>query len=352
MTADFCNHIESHTNSSSYTEVEKEVVSFNNIIAITNNVVPILLSFYLGSWSDRLGRLPFLALYMIGRSLAGLANLLNAVYLEEWGRWVWLATVMPPLNLSGGIVSYIIMIFSFMSDNSTDRNRTFMIAISSFSWRVSSLAGLPLSAIIYNKTGYIGVMATGLGFYLLGCLYLLFRFWGFKENIKKSKLDLVQLLSPRHIIDIFKASFRPRPGKKHVYILMMMLVMVAFMMPEDAETMVQFMYTKRMFQWEYDTFSYYNTIQNVMSMVGVILIMPLFHYFNGNDNIIIICSGISKILSQSVRAFAKTEVVFFSSTAVGTLRIIYNAPVRAQISRCVEPRELGKVETCRQTYKY
>ena len=102
-----------------------QVISFNSIIAITNNVVPILLSFYLGSWSDQFGRLPFLAIYMIGRILAALANFLNAVYLDEWGKWVWLATVMPPLNLSGGIVSYIIMVYSFISDNTTARNRTF-----------------------------------------------------------------------------------------------------------------------------------------------------------------------------------------------------------------------------------
>ena len=101
------------------------MISFNSIIAITNNVVPILLSFYLGSWSDQFGRLPFLAIYMIGRILAALANFLNAVYLDEWGKWVWLATVMPPLNLSGGIVSYIIMVYSFISDNTTARNRTF-----------------------------------------------------------------------------------------------------------------------------------------------------------------------------------------------------------------------------------
>ena len=320
-----------------------QVVSFNNIIAITNNVVPILLSFYLGSWSDQLGRLPFLAIYMLGRTLAGLANFLNAVYLEEWGRWVWLATVMPPLNLSGGIVSYIIMIYSFMSDITSERDRTFRMALSSFCWRISSLIGLPLSALIYNNMGYTGVMATGFGLYVLTSLYLLIRFWGFKENIKKSKFDLAELLSPKHPIQIIKASFRSRPGRKQIYILLMMLVMMAFMMPEDAETMVQFMYTKRKFQWEYDTFSYYNTIQMVMSMVGVVLIMPLFHYFNGNDNVIIISSGISKILSQLVRAFARTEKVFFFSTVVGTLRIIYNAPVRAQISRCVEPQELGKV---------
>ena len=101
------------------------MVSFNNIIAITNNVIPILLSFYLGSWSDQFGRLPFLGLYMIGRTLSALANLLNAVYLEEWGKWVWLATVMPPLNLSGGISSYIIMLYSFIANNTSPRDRTF-----------------------------------------------------------------------------------------------------------------------------------------------------------------------------------------------------------------------------------
>ena len=102
-----------------------QVVSFNNIIAITNNVIPILLSFYLGSWSDQFGRLPFLAIYMAGRTLSALANFVNSIYLDEWGKWVWLATVMPPLNLSGGISSYIIMLYSFISDNTTARDRTF-----------------------------------------------------------------------------------------------------------------------------------------------------------------------------------------------------------------------------------
>ena len=189
-------------------------------------------------------------------------------------------------------------------------------------------------------------MASVLGLYILASVQGLLRLWGFQEKIEKKSenLTLLQLLSPWHIINLFKTSFRPRPDWKHVYILVMMLVMVAFMMPEDAETMVQLMYTKRHFQWEYSTFSFYNTIQDVSQLVGVVIIFPLFQYFNGNDNLIIIASGLSKILSQLVRAFAKTEEVFFSSPVFGTLGIIYNSPVRAQISKFVEPEELGKVK--------
>ena len=218
------------------------------------------------------------------------------------------------------------------------------IAVTSFFWNVSGLVGFPLSAALFDSIGYTGVMASVLGLYILASIQGLVRLWGFQEKIeRKSELSLAQLLSPTHIVSLFKASFRGRPGRTQVYILMMMLVMVAFMMPEDAETMVQFMFTKRHFQWEYSTFSYYNTIQRVMNLVGVAVIFPLFQYFNGNDNVIIIASGVSKIAGQLVRALAKTEAVFFSSTVFGTLRLVYNAPVRSQISKFVEPEELGKV---------
>ena len=130
--------------------MEQEVISFNNIIAITNNVIPILLSFYLGSWSDQFGRLPFLGLYMIGRTLSALANFLNAVYLEEWGKWVWLATVMPPLSLSGGIFCYIIMLFSFIADNTTPRDRTFRQQFLSF---IINIQERELNRALHRKKG-------------------------------------------------------------------------------------------------------------------------------------------------------------------------------------------------------
>ena len=56
LTVDFCSNIENHTDTGAYDAVEKEVVSFNNIISLAENLIPILFSFYIGSWSDRFGR--------------------------------------------------------------------------------------------------------------------------------------------------------------------------------------------------------------------------------------------------------------------------------------------------------
>ena len=123
----------------------------------------------------------------------------------------------------------------------------------------------------------------------------------------------------------------------------MLLVMLTYMMAYMAEKYCQFMFTKRLFQWEMDTYSYYDMIRTIMCTLGTFLIMPVFHFFNVNDNIIIIVACLSSIASILLRAFAKTEQIFFASTLLGALGNIQSAPIRAQISRCVSPEELGKV---------
>ena len=58
---------------------------------------------------------------MAGKILGAVFNLLNAIFLTEWSRWVWLATVMPIQNISGGYLTFIMMTYSFIADNSTNR---------------------------------------------------------------------------------------------------------------------------------------------------------------------------------------------------------------------------------------
>ena len=99
------------------------MISFNNIIAITEHTVPILLSFYIGSWSDRFGRKPFLALCMAGKTLGAVGNLFAGIYLDQMDRWVWLAVYLPVQNISGGFLTFIMMTYSFIADNSTPRYR-------------------------------------------------------------------------------------------------------------------------------------------------------------------------------------------------------------------------------------
>ena len=71
--------------------------------------------------SCRFGRIPFLALSMLGKLVGAAGNLLAAIYLEGMSRWLWLLVNMLPQNLTGGYLTYIMMTNSFIADNSTPR---------------------------------------------------------------------------------------------------------------------------------------------------------------------------------------------------------------------------------------
>ena len=115
------------------------------------------------------------------------------------------------------------------------------------------------------------------------------------------------------------------------------------MMAGSGEMYCQFMYTKRMFQWQMDRYSYFDLVQNLVNNTGCLLMLPVFHHFNINDNLIILASCVSLIAQRLTKAFAKTEVTFFISTGLAGLMFAFFPPVRAQISRCVPSEELGKV---------
>ena len=99
----------------------QQVVSFGAVISLTEHLVPIFLSFYIGSWSDKYGRKPFLAVCMIGKLLGSVGDLLAGIWLDQINRWTWLALSTPVQNISGGQLAFIMMIYSFIADNSTPR---------------------------------------------------------------------------------------------------------------------------------------------------------------------------------------------------------------------------------------
>ena len=117
----FCANIEENTNTTQYSDIEAEMSIFYNYISAAEHAIPILLSFYLGSWSDHYGRKPFMYITMTGMLLSSIMNVMNAVYLVEWDRWVWLISVILSKNLFGGSLAYVMVVYSFMADNSNDR---------------------------------------------------------------------------------------------------------------------------------------------------------------------------------------------------------------------------------------
>ena len=187
-------------------------------------------------------------------------------------------------------------------------------------------------------------MGTSLLLFVVASMLGLYKLWGFKEKIgKKEKMPLSEIISPRHVIDSLKTTFQKRPEKKRSYLLAMMFVMLMHILPMFGEMYCQFMFTKRMFQWKVDTYSYYSMLKTIIESIGMAVLMPIFHYFNVNDNLIIMLACLSGFSAQMFRGFATESWMLFASAGVDFATHIISPPIRAQMTRCVYPHETGKI---------
>jgi ABC-type sulfate transport system permease subunit len=58
---------------------------------------------------------------MTGMLFSSVMNLMNAVYLKEWNKWVWLYSVILSKNATAGSLGFVMVVYSFIADNSNDK---------------------------------------------------------------------------------------------------------------------------------------------------------------------------------------------------------------------------------------
>merc|ERR1719317_145981 len=77
--------------------------------------------------------------------------------------------------------------------------------------------------------------------------------------------------------------------------------------------------------------------------MAMLVCFPIFHRLHTTDNMVIIISCLSQIAAAIIRGFATEVWHFYLSAAVDMGTALVSPPIRAQLSHCVEPHELGKV---------
>lgn len=225
-------------------------------------------------------------------------------------------------------------------------------------WDLGYFIAQPLGAWLYNIGGFAMNFGTGVGIYLVACFIGLIKLWGFKENTNEYDLTVrgirahfftlflqrpyLDLLSPMNLVESLRATFKKRPGGRSFYIICLVLLAFLTDLPIGVNS-VEFMYVKRRFQWEVDKISFYSTILNAASNIGLITSMPIFHYFNINDSVIILLSLFSNMAFYLYKMLVKSENAFFASSAFGCMINLFYAPIRVQVTRCVSTEDLGKV---------
>ena len=135
-------------------EVEKVVASINMYLNVLMSIPAIIVSLFLGPWSDVNGRKPLLIFPQIGTMLVQSIYVFNAYQTSLPGEFILLASIG---SLFGGWTAFLIGVYSYISDVSTGQARTYRIALIDLFTYVGYPLGTFLSGPLYKYGGYYTV---------------------------------------------------------------------------------------------------------------------------------------------------------------------------------------------------
>lgn len=224
-----CTHI-MQGRTHNYTEQEKSVQTM--VAGMTawsfplQTALPGLLTLFVGAWSDRTGnRKTFMVLPIVGKLISVFGIILSTVFfLQVDLNETALIEGLPPA-LAGGRVAMTMAVYSYVTDVTSDSERTYRLGIITAILTLSRPIGLALSGIMTKRFGYYGVFTTACVFYLSGFVYIVLRLKERpKKSIEKESSDTIySLFSIQDLVATVNVAFRRRQGTRRLQIILIML---------------------------------------------------------------------------------------------------------------------------------
>lgn len=170
----------------------------------------------MGPWSDKYGeKFPLLLAisgYLFSAGLYGIVSAMPEV--------TPMAALLcsAPIALTGGIITVVICVFSYVAKTSTEKNRSYKIAMLEGAWWAGSPIGLTAATGIKNYYGLPSVFATATLTYIVALV--LGYFFMVEDNRLVSEIPTTfnklcsEMFNMDSVKDLFATCFRAREGKR------------------------------------------------------------------------------------------------------------------------------------------
>ena len=350
FTQEVCDNIQTNkTLEHELSMVENEIAQYKVYENFIEQLFPIVMSFFLGSWSDIFGRKIVLYVFFAFRILEGSLLLVN-VYFMEWPKEYMLLTVKLPLALSGGQLAYYMGINSFIADISAPEQRSFRMAILNLMGSIGQPFGTQIGKQLFGAGSYKCVVASSLVGKVICLLLLVIRMETLKykpkpKDIQENRVEKKQLhpFSPMHIVDSIKTALKKRPYNKRFYLWVNLIVMNGVVIPMWGESVVGYNYVMTRFHWGFDEYSDYTTFCQIIDIIGQFLMVSCLGYIRVRDSLLVPILLACVISRDLIKAFAQKVWMYYLGSVVYVACGYIFPCARSILSVCVEPEELGKV---------
>ncbi|XP_050352811.1 uncharacterized protein LOC126775093 [Nymphalis io] len=336
-----------------YTEQEKSVQKM--VAGMTawsfplQTALPGILTLFVGAWSDRTGnRKSFMVLPILGKLLSIFGIILSTVFFLQVGlNETALIEGLPPA-LAGGRVAMTMAVYSYITDITSDSERTFRLGIITAILTLSRPIGLALSGIMTKRFGYYGVFTVACFFYMAGFIYIVIRL---KEKTRK-KIDndepqtVFSMFSAQDFAATVNVAFKKRQGSRRMQIILVMFAYMFIVGPVLGEAQMTYWFTRYKFKFTEIDYSLFLTYSVLVGTIGSFITIYLFSKrWKIEDSIIGVVACVSRIAASLVYALAPSRTVYFLGPVLDMFSAAGATSLRSIATKLVKADEVGKTSS-------
>ncbi|XP_022112618.2 proton-coupled folate transporter [Pieris rapae] len=327
--------------------VQKMVASMTAWSFPLQTALPGILALFVGAWSDRTGnRKTFMVLPILGKLISIIGIILSTMFFRQVGVNETAVIEGLPPALAGGRVAMTMAVYSYITDITSESERTFRLGIITAILTLSRPIGLALSGIMTKRFGYYGVFTVACFFYLTGFVYILLRL---KEKTKKTiETDTKQSVSfsVKDLVATVNVAFQPREGFRRLQIILIMFAYMLIVGPVLGEAQMTYWFTRYKYKFTEVDYSLFLTYSVLVGTVGSFITIYLFSKrWKIDDSIIGIIACVSRVAASVVYAMAPNRTVYFLGPVLDMFSAAAATSLRSIATKLVNADEVGKTSS-------
>ncbi|XP_055334902.1 proton-coupled folate transporter-like [Paramacrobiotus metropolitanus] len=305
----------------------------------------VLLSQFIGQWSDKYGRkvpmlMPFLGLFLCG------VILLLCAYLPIHPMYMLFASLLAACL--GGWMMFPMALFAYIGDYTNESNRTLIMGIAAGVQAIGNTAGMLIGGTLLHHYGFAVPFYLFCALHVASFIYVVIFVKDRREFPQPLTFKLetfTSLFNWANLKDNLHTLRRKRTGNTRLHFgLLIICVLISATCIDGEPQVFQLFVEFAPLRWNVEEFSTFTAIQGAIAGG----LMPiLFLVFKKNLAMKDTAIGIISILSAIVCSFgyslAHKSWIVFVAAAVGILRGLHAVAARSILTGRVEKSEIGKM---------
>ncbi|XP_041768047.1 proton-coupled folate transporter-like [Anopheles merus] len=343
-----CAQLGTRSNSSDVAQLETIVQPYAAKITMVNtilmSVLPALCALFMGPWSDKYGRKPAMIVPAVGfittYVMIGILSLLSKRFLVD--PWCYVVAHIPAAILGGSTV-LMAAIFSYLTDTTSEANRTVRIGILQACTMLGAFVGLLSSSFILQWTNVPTMFFLSAGTVSASCAFLYFCLEdSIKPDASMVHRQVREIFRLSHLAELLTTFFKKRSFYDRGIVWLTISIGIVTVLGAGGGT-VFFLYTRRQFGWTIQEFTIWQAVELLSIVAGnVIGISVLKTLLKLPDIWLALLSVLNYALDALIKGLARQGWELFLATGITPLKATEGAALMAICSAIIPSSEIAK----------